>query len=433
MSAKGASPTNSVALGNVRAVIPDQPPEWQPDAEAVVCNGCHRAFKFHRRRHHCRKCGLVFCHPCSRHTALIPKWFKELVRVCGQCKVDVEKEEQEKLAKWDRVAEYEILVFLGEGAFGKVYKVKHKETGEISAMKVVEKSKLKTMQAKSAMSEEKLLLQTLDHPYVVRLRKSFQTHDKLFMIMDFLSGGDCYYLMTQSKFPEAVVRIHAAQIALALAYCHGKSIVYRDLKPENCVLDSQGNMILTDFGLAKETDGEECRPAQVGTPDYWAPEMYRGQPYGKAVDYWALGCLIYELITGRHPFLDARGTVSAQKVMEEEPNLRHKVTRISPQLDNLLRRLLEKNPERRLQSLEEMKAHPWFAGIDWDLILQKEKVEMPGGWRPPTASGFDPDFTRQQPIINPSTPCPGDNYVGFTYDGRAHGANLQAADSGDEL
>jgi len=416
----------------------DNPPEWQPDADALTCNGCHRAFKFHRRRHHCRRCGLVFCHPCSRHTALIPKWFKDVaVRVCSQCKVSLEIEEQEKLAKWDRVAEYEILVFLGEGAFGKVYKVKHRESGEIYAMKVVEKRKLKTNQAKSAMSEEKLLLQSLDHPYIVKLRKSFQTHDKLFMIMDFLAGGDCYYLMTQAKFPEAVVRIHAAQVALALAYVHAKTIVYRDLKPENCVLDARGNLVLTDFGLAKEMEGEgdSCRPAQVGTPDYWAPEMYRGQAYGKAVDYWALGCLIYELITGRHPFLDSRGTVSAHKVLEEEPNLRHKVTKISPPLEDLLRKLLEKDPEKRLQTPEAMRAHPWFAGLDWDLILRKEDVVMPGGWRPPTANGFDPDFTRQQPVINPSSPVPGDVYVGFTYDGGrpAAGPLLDALDSGDEL
>jgi serine/threonine protein kinase len=346
---------------------------------------------------------------------MMPRWFKDPVRVCNTCKVNLELEEKEKWAKWDKVAEYDILVFLGEGAFGKVYKVQQKSSGEIYAMKVVEKRKLKTTQAKTAMSEEKLLLQTLDHPYIVRLRASFQTPDKLFMIMDFLSGGDCYYLMTQNKFPEAVVRIHAAQVALALDYCHGKGIVYRDLKPENCVLDARSNMVLTDFGLAKETSGEACRATQVGTPDYWAPEMYRGLPYGKAVDYWALGCLIYELITGRHPFLDSRGAVSSHKVMEEEPYLRHKVIKISSELDHLLRCMLQKDPEKRLQTLDAMKTHPWFNGLDWDWVLDKEKVQLPGGWRSPATECFDPDFTRQSPVIRPSTPTTGENYIGFTY------------------
>eukprot|EP00906_Rhabdomonas_costata_P023454 RCo033745 len=377
---------------------------WQPDSEALDCNDCKRKFSFTRRRHHCRSCGLIFCHACSRGVSKLPG-YRYPVRVCTGCKQRLEQYEQEKWSKWEKVVEYDILLFLGEGAFGKVYRVKHKTTGMEHAMKVIEKSKLRTSQARAAMQGEKLLLQTLSHPYIVRLHRSFQTHDKLFLLMDYLPGGDCYYLMTRLRFPEEVVRIHTAQITLALSYLHSLNIVYRDLKPENCVLDRQGFIVLTDFGLAKEYDDEGYKGSQVGTPDYWAPELFRSEKYNFAVDFWALGCLIYELITGKHPFMDDKGVVTRAKVLHEEPNLRHRSVRISPACEDLVRKLLVKIAGERLQTLAGMKAHPWLQGLDWQKIYDRA-VPVSQAWRRPvvTIGGFDPAYTSQKPEIRPSTP-----------------------------
>eukprot|EP01004_Peranema_trichophorum_P007663 NODE_6438_length_885_cov_57.087927_g5845_i0.p1 GENE.NODE_6438_length_885_cov_57.087927_g5845_i0~~NODE_6438_length_885_cov_57.087927_g5845_i0.p1 ORF type:complete len:253 (-),score=32.81 NODE_6438_length_885_cov_57.087927_g5845_i0:126-827(-) len=229
--------------------------------------------------------------------------------------------------------------------------------------------------------------------------------------------------MTRARFPEDVVRLHSSQIALALDYIHQQNIVYRDLKPENCVLDSRGNMVLTDFGLAKEIDEGGYRGTQVGTPDYWAPEMFRGLKYGKAVDFWALGCLIYELITGKHPFLDEKGVVPQYKVLEEEPNLRHKSIRISEACDQLVRLLLTKSADDRLQTLTGMKQLAWYSSIDWEAVYRRE-VPIPGNWKPPTGDAFDPCFTSQAPVIKPST-SPGENYAGFTWQEKSEYAHKE--------
>lgn len=200
--------------------------------------------------------------------------------------------------------DYEIIKMLGKGYFGKVYKVKWKTNDKIYALKWIEKSKVQTDEQFKNLTAEREVLISINHPFVVKMYCAFQTKTKLCFVMDNWEGGELFYhLRSSGQFDEETTWFYAAQIVLAVEHLHSKNIMYRDLKPENILLDSEGNAVITDFGLAKlEMKNFKRTKSFWGTPEYLAPEVIQGNGYDKSADWWSLGILIYEMLSGKHPF-----------------------------------------------------------------------------------------------------------------------------------
>jgi serine/threonine protein kinase len=193
---------------------------------------------------------------------------------------------------------------LGKGSFGEVYLVEKLSTKTLYAMKVLSKAKIMSQNlVKYALTERKVL-SSVNHPFIVRLHFAFQSSSKLFMVLEYCPGGDLgEYLQREKKFTEDRARIYVAEMLLALEYLHKKDIIYRDLKPDNVVLDSQGHALLTDFGLSKEgVSDNQCAKSFCGSMAYLAPEMMKRSGHGKSVDWYLLGVLLYEMIVGVPPY-----------------------------------------------------------------------------------------------------------------------------------
>eukprot|EP01012_Entosiphon_sulcatum_P034724 TRINITY_DN4409_c0_g1_i1.p1 TRINITY_DN4409_c0_g1~~TRINITY_DN4409_c0_g1_i1.p1 ORF type:complete len:469 (-),score=97.33 TRINITY_DN4409_c0_g1_i1:51-1391(-) len=319
------------------------------------------------------------------------------------------------------MSDFQLICFIGEGGWGKVFKVKVKATQQVFAMKVIEKEKLRKGADIEATLAEKSFLQEFDHPFIVHLHYTFQTTDKLFMVMDYLAGGDSFFHLTNNDhFDEDVVRLWTAQVALALDYLHTNNILYRDLKPENLVLDTDGNMVLTDFGLSKRTDNGRRRTI-VGTRDYMPPEMHREKEYDRSADYWALGCLVYEFIVGNHPFQDEEGSVQGQRIIDAEPIY---PPTLSADAKAFIQHLLRKDPIERLHTLEGIKAHKWFDGLDFDKVYRRE---YPSRFKPDPDDerNFDPEFTQKKAQLKPSEP--GEMFKNYSWEGDGSEDPLKAA------
>jgi len=281
--------------------------------------------------------------------------------------------------------DFDLLQVIGEGSFGKVFQVRKKDTGKIYAMKVLNKKTIIERSEVEHTKTEKDLLQRLVHPFLVNLYFSFQSTDKIYFVMDFVNGGELYsHLQREKKFPEPRVRFYCAEIVLGLEYLHSSGVLYRDLKPENLLLRDDGHICMTDFGISKQGLGDNDRTTTFcGTPEYLAPEVLQGAPYGKAVDWWAFGTLMYEMLTGLPPFYSKDVQQMYQKILSAPLNI---PSTISPDARSLLTQLLEKDANKRLSDPKLIKAHPWFKPIEWRLLLEKE---IPPPYVPPVKSKED--------------------------------------------
>jgi len=298
---------------------------------------------------------------------------------------------QEKVTKED----FELLNVIGKGSFGKVLQVRKKDTGKIYAMKVLRKEAIIARKQIIHTKAEKSILQKIQHPFIVSLYYAFQTDDKLYMVLEYINGGELFYhLKKEGKFSEQRVKIYAAEIASALCHLHACDIVYRDLKPENILLDFEGHICITDFGLSKEIAPDGSTHTFCGTPEYLAPEVLRGQGHSTPVDWWSLGTLIYEMLTGLPPFWSGNIHIMYQKILNGE--LRFPAT-ISPQAQGLLEGLLNRNVEERLGD-KDVKQHPFFSDIDWERLDRKE-LEPP--FKPKVQS--DADISQIDPVFTQET------------------------------
>jgi len=268
--------------------------------------------------------------------------------------------------------DFELLHVIGKGSFGKVIQVKKKDTGKIYAMKVLNKNMIVQRQELEHAKAEKSVLQKLVHPFLVNLNYSFQTPDKLYFVMDYVNGGELFFhLQHDKRFTEDRARFYLAEIACGLEYLHVNGVLYRDLKPENLLLTADGHICMTDFGLAKEglVSDDERTGTFCGTPEYLAPEVLDGQKYGKPVDWWSFGTLMYEMLTGLPPFYCQDVQKMYQKIMSATLNL---PSFFSTDAKDLVERLLDRSPETRLSDPAQVKAHPWFKSIDWEKLVVKE-------------------------------------------------------------
>jgi len=271
-----------------------------------------------------------------------------------------------------KVNDFESLNVIGRGSFGKVLQVKHIPTGNIYAMKVLNKKSIIDRGELEHTKAEQSILTKLNCPFLVRLHWSFQTTDKLYFVMDFVNGGELFFhLQKEKSFNAKRVQFYSAEIVLGLEYLHKMGVIYRDLKPENILLTNQGHICMTDFGISKEgLTAKDSRTATFcGTPEYLAPEVLKGQQYGKEVDWWSLGTLIYEMLTGLPPFYSEDVQLMYSKIMKEKLNFPKKMTE---EAKSLITALLERNPSDRLSDPEQIKRHPYFANLDWDRLSRKE-------------------------------------------------------------
>ncbi|KAB0381135.1 hypothetical protein FD755_008919, partial [Muntiacus reevesi] len=281
-------------------------------------------------------------------------------------------------------SQFELLKVLGQGSYGKVFlvrKVKGSDAGQLYAMKVLKKATL----------------------------KAFQTEGKLYLILDFLRGGDLFTRLSKEvMFTEEDVKFYLAELALALDHLHGLGIIYRDLKPENILLDEEGHIKITDFGLSKEAiDHDKRAYSFCGTIEYMAPEVVNRRGHTQSADWWSFGVLMFEMLTGSLPFQGKDRKETMALILKAKLGMPQF---LSVEAQSLLRALFKRNPCNRLgaglDGVEEIKRHPFFVTIDWNKLYRKEIKPpfKPAVGRPEDTFHFDPEFTARTPTDSPGVP-----------------------------
>nr|QIA61837.1 RAC serine/threonine-protein kinase [Halichondria panicea] len=302
--------------------------------------------------------------------------------------------------------DFEMLRVLGKGTFGKVVMCKEKSSGEIYAMKILKKDVIVAKDEIAHTLTENRVLQMANHPFLTSLKFSFQTNDRLCFVMEYVNGGELFFHLSRERvFSEERTRFYGAEITMGIEYLHTLGVVYRDLKLENLLLDAEGHIKVTDFGLCKEeiTFGATTRTF-CGTPEYLAPEVLEDNDYGRAVDWWGVGVVMYEMMCGRLPFYSRDHEVLFELILVEEVKF---PARLSEVAKSLLLGLLTKDPNKRLGAGEgdaaEVKKHAFFDPINFQDLYDK-KIEAP--FKPEITSetdvsNFDPDFTTEKPQLTP--------------------------------
>ncbi|GAP87539.1 putative cAMP-dependent protein kinase catalytic subunit [Rosellinia necatrix] len=281
--------------------------------------------------------------------------------------------------------DFDLLRTLGTGSFGRVHLVQSKHNQRFYAVKVLKKAQVVKMKQVEHTNDERRMLGEVKHPFLITLWGTFQDARNLYMVMDFVEGGELFSLLRKSgRFPNPVAKFYAAEVTLALEYLHSRDIIYRDLKPENLLLDRHGHLKITDFGFAKRVPDKTW--TLCGTPDYLAPEVVSNKGYNKSVDWWSLGILIYEMLCGYTPFWD---NGSPMKIYENI--LKGKVkypAYVHQDAQDLLERLITPDLTKRLGNLyggsQDVKGHPWFAEVTWDRLSRKD-IDAP--YTPPVKAG----------------------------------------------
>ena len=275
-------------------------------------------------------------------------------------------------------ANFRPMQLLGKGSFGEVFLVEKKDDKQMFAMKILMKNRIMGQNLIRYAVTERNVASCVKHPFIVGLRYSFQTANKLYLILDYCPGGSLSgYLKREKRFSEERAKIYLCEILLAIEELHKRDIIYRDLKPDNVVIDSEGHAMLTDFGLSKEGVMEkDSAKSFCGSVAYLAPEMLKRLGHGKAVDWYLLGALLYEMLVGIPPFY----STNRSELFYNIKNGKLRVpTTLSTECKNLLRELLQKDPNKRLGTSGdaiEVKKHEFFYGVDWDLVYSR-------GLRPP--------------------------------------------------
>ena len=280
--------------------------------------------------------------------------------------------------------DFDIIKSLGRGAYGTVALVnKHKsKDSKLYAMKIINKYKVKKNEQYDNVKTEREVLAKLDNPFVLKLCYAFQNTQNLYLLTEFIQGGELvFHLREKGKFKESWVKFYAAEIIIAIECLHSNNLIYRDLKPENILLDCEGHIKLIDFGLSKimknNKEKDEIKSVTFsicGTPEYLAPEIIKETGYDKCVDWWSLGVLIYELLTGSTPFYDAKShmDLSVYQRQIEMP------LDFSDAVIDLLESLLQLNPDQRLgrgeKGSEQVMNHIFFKGINWNIVKARKLV-----------------------------------------------------------
>ena len=320
--------------------------------------------------------------------------------------------------------DFKEIKLIGKGSFGKVFLVRFKKNNKLYAMKVLNKSLLREKNQESNIKTERDLMVQINCPFIVSIKFAFQNDSKLFLVQEFLQGGDLFFhIHTHQKFSNEKVKFYIVELVLAIECLHKNNMLYRDLKPENILIGKDGHIKLTDFGLSKIISTFDKTYTICGTLQYLAPEILGGEGYNESVDWWSLGCIMFEMLTGRLPFKfkkDLNLDIYKKKIRFP--------AYVDDKAKDLISKLLDYNQKKRLGSgdngWEQVKGHPYFDGVDWDEALAK-KIKPP--FIPKLENEFDLKYFEktytEEPIngggSNNSSSFSNeeseDNYKGFTY------------------
>ncbi|KAI9094599.1 camp-dependent protein kinase 9 [Phlyctochytrium arcticum] len=272
--------------------------------------------------------------------------------------------------------DFSLIKTLGTGTFGRVYLTQYRNTNKYYAMKVLKKVEVVRLKQVEHINSEKQILSQIQFPFIVNLLCTFQDDTNLYMLLEYVVGGELFsHLRKAGRFSNDMTRFYAAEIVLAIEYLHEQDIIYRDLKPENLLLDERGHIKITDFGFAKKV--EDRTWTLCGTPEYLAPEIIQSKGHGKPVDWWALGILIFEMLAGYPPFFDDSPFGIYEKILAGKIQF---PPHFDPYAKDLIKRLLTADRTKRLGNLkdgaEDIKRHRWFRGVDWR-ALQNRLVHAP--------------------------------------------------------
>ena len=320
---------------------------------------------------------------------------------------------------------FSLISTIGRGSYAKVLLVKKRDNDKLYAMKIIKKRNVEKKSQQSHIENEKnVLILMAGSPFFVKVHFIFQTETKLYFVIDYCPGGELFSLLQKRKrFSEEQARFYAGQLVLAIEKLHQKSILYRDLKPENVLIDVDGYIKITDFGLSRMNHTDDDARSICGTPEYLAPEVLAKTGYGKPFDWWTLGAFLFELLTGFPPFYVSNRDELFHHIRFTSPNY---PVYLSTPARSLLQGLLEKQPERRLGTISgaaEIKNHPWFSSINWTDLVQK-KIASP--FKPNCdqnfgVSNFDDEFTNMPPDsieTNNEGTLPR-HYEGFSWEGNS--------------
>lgn len=317
------------------------------------------------------------------------------------CRLNITIDYKPTVNKKLTIDDFELLKVIGKGSFGKVMQVKKKDTQKIYALKALRKAYIVNNSEIVHTLAERTVLARIECPFIVPLKFSFQSKEKLYLVLALINGGELFYhLQREGRFSLSRSRFYTAELLVALESLHAMNIVYRDLKPENILLDYQGHIALCDFGLCKLDMKKDDKTATFcGTPEYLAPELLVGHGYTRVVDWWTLGVLLYEMLTGLPPYYDNDVPKMYKKILQDPLRF---PDGFDEDAKDLLVKLLNRDPAKRLgaNGSAEIKKHPFFSQLSWKRLVLK-------GYIPPykpsvestlDTSNFDAEFTNERPV-----------------------------------
>lgn len=314
-------------------------------------------------------------------------------------KVQFDEVWKKKLPANTYVNNYEKIRTLGSGSFGRVMLAKNVSSNQYFAIKLLDREKIVQMKQIDHTMNEKKILQSIDFPFLVNLVDCLKDNAYIYFVLPFCGGGEMFtHLRKVEKFNEDTARFYAAQVLLGLEYLHYLDLVFRDLKPENIVFDCDGYLRITDFGFCKMVRGRTW--TLCGTPEYIAPEIILSRGYGKSVDWWSFGVLIYEMNAGYPPFYSSDHMKLYEKIVSGKYKY---ASHFSFELKEVIKNLLQVDLTRRYGNLkngvDDIKQCSWFSSIKWLEIYMKT---VPAPWKPPCKSPDDltnfPSNSKEEPI-----------------------------------